>query len=222
MNIVVARTAYLTARTMGVSDKVLLALFEAGLVESNMENLDHGDSTSLGFLQQKPEYWGGKSAVMNVETATTSFVNKAKQIENNYKTAGQLAQAVQRSAFPLRYDAAEEKAKALIKQVSSGEAKVDTDNLNKVSNEVSPTDFVTDPVGAINKTIVNMVTKVFNPFVEFMTKLNIYAFIVILIIVALAIVYGQEQIKKAGKTAVKAGKAYVTGGTSLVAEGVTK
>lgn len=115
MNVV--KTAYNTAVKLNASDKIILALFEAGIVESGFRNLDYGDSTSLGFLQQKPEYWGGKESVMNVATATTSFVNKAKPIENKYATAGQLAQGVQRSAYPYRYDEQKNNALKLINSI---------------------------------------------------------------------------------------------------------
>lgn len=119
----VARQAYQTASGMGASAKVMLALFEAGIVESRFQNLSGGDRDSAGFLQQRPSQgWGSKEQVMNVAYATTQFVTKAKKIENSVTTSGQLAQAVQRSAYPLRYDAASLNAQALLKQVSGSTA----------------------------------------------------------------------------------------------------
>jgi hypothetical protein len=56
---------------------------------------------------------------MNVAYATTKFVTEAKKLESQTVTSGQLAQAVQRSAFPARYDAAGLSAQALLKQVQS-------------------------------------------------------------------------------------------------------
>lgn len=50
----VARQAYQTASGMGASAKVMLALFEAGIVESRFQNLGGGDRDSAGFLQQRP------------------------------------------------------------------------------------------------------------------------------------------------------------------------
>lgn len=115
----VAQRAYVQAEKMGASDKVILALFEAGLVESNFENLSHGDSDSVGFLQQRPSAgWGTIEQIMNIEYATSSFVRRAMQIEDRYPTAGRLAQGVQVSAFPTRYDAREADARALIKRVA--------------------------------------------------------------------------------------------------------
>jgi hypothetical protein len=118
VNLNVAQRAYATAKSLGASDKVMLALFEAGLVESNFENLDYGDRDSVGFLQQRPSAgWGTVAQCRDVAYATTSFVTRAKQIEDNYWTAGRLAQGVQVSAFPTRYDAREADARALIKRV---------------------------------------------------------------------------------------------------------
>jgi hypothetical protein len=108
----VVKTAHATAVSMGASHKVLLALFEAAIVESGFRNLNYGDRDSVGYLQQRPSQ--GWANPMDVPTATRSFVSKANPIQGNYSTAGQLAQAVQRSAFPLKYDAAKAQAEALL------------------------------------------------------------------------------------------------------------
>lgn len=108
----VARTVRATATSMGASAKVMLALFEACIVESGMENLNHGDRDSVGVLQQRASQ--GWPNPMDVPTATRSFVSRAMPVQNNYATAGQLAQAIQRSAFPLKYDAARAQAEALL------------------------------------------------------------------------------------------------------------
>lgn len=101
----VAATAEAVARRMGATDKQLIALVEAGLVESGMHNLDHGDRDSLGFLQQRPSQgWGTPAQVMDVAHATRSFMTRAMHADRGVYSPGQLAQAVQRSAFPDRYD----------------------------------------------------------------------------------------------------------------------
>ena len=114
----VAQRAYQQAEKLNASDKVKLALFETGLVESNFENLDYGDRDSVGFLQQRAG-WGTLEQRMNVEYATTSFVRRAQQLEGRYSNAGALAQAVQVSAFPLRYNERKADALALMERVSS-------------------------------------------------------------------------------------------------------
>ncbi len=117
----VVREAYATAKGAGASDFVLLALFEAGVVESNFTNAKVAtDHDSLGYLQQRPSQ--GWPDPTNVATATKSFLAKAMKLEPQYasRTAGQLAQAVQVSAFPGRYDLAYGKAMTLIKAMDSG------------------------------------------------------------------------------------------------------
>jgi hypothetical protein len=105
---------------MGADGKVLLALFEAGLVESGMQNLNYGDRDSVGFLQQRPSQ--GWPDPTNVTTATRSFVSRAKNLEKMHPgwSAGQLAQGVQVSAFPDRYSQEEGNATQLLAKISGG------------------------------------------------------------------------------------------------------
>lgn len=118
----VARTSYSTAIQMGASPKVLLALFEAGWVESGWRNIAFGDRDSVGFLQQRPSQ--GWPNPTDVPTATRSFVTKAQTYERLYPqlTAGQLAQKVQVSAFPAKYDQNEAQARSLLGQVGGSTA----------------------------------------------------------------------------------------------------
>ena len=142
----VARQAYQTASSMGASAKVMLALFEAGIVESEFQNLSSGDRDSAGFLQQRPSQgWGTKEQVMNVAYATTKFVTEAQKLENKVTTSGQLAQAVQRSAYPLRYDAVALQAQALLGQVKGSTALVVLPAGNVDSSGSSGFDKLTDP-----------------------------------------------------------------------------
>lgn len=113
----VVNAAYATAASMGASEKVLLALFEAAIVESGFRNLNYGDRDSVGYLQQRPSQ--GWPNPMDIPTATRSFVSRATPIQNNYASAGQLAQAIQRSAFPLKYDAVKTQASSLLMQAQS-------------------------------------------------------------------------------------------------------
>lgn len=117
----VMRQALRQAQSMGASNKVLLALFEAGFVESNFRNLTKAvDHDSLGFLQQRPSQgWGTRAQILNVPYATRSFVQRAQAIAGRYTSAGQLAQAVQRSAFPERYDQAEGRARAALRSLGA-------------------------------------------------------------------------------------------------------
>jgi hypothetical protein len=109
----VIRLALAQARRMHASPKVTLALLEAGLVESGLRNLPYGDRDSLGYLQQRPSQ--GWRCPRNITCATWDFLRRAIPIEHAYSTAGRLAQAVQRSAFPDRYDQREAQALQVIR-----------------------------------------------------------------------------------------------------------
>ncbi|MFD3918502.1 peptidoglycan-binding protein [Streptomyces sp. NPDC058595] len=115
----VLKAVYRKAVELGVDDRVLLAGFEAGVVESNMNNLDCGDRDSLGVFQQRPSQgWGTPEQIMDVAHASNSFFTRAINVARAHPdySAGQVAQAVQISAYPDRYDAAEPTARALIEQ----------------------------------------------------------------------------------------------------------
>lgn len=86
----------------GYSPKVQRALFEALAVESRFRNLNYGDRDSQGVLQQRPSTgWGPPG---NAAVDIRQFLSRAARAQGGYATAGQLAQAVQQSAFPGRYD----------------------------------------------------------------------------------------------------------------------
>lgn len=117
----VVAAAYGAATKLTKDPKILLALFEAGIVESNFHNdTSATDHDSLGYLQQRPSQ--GWPNPTDVPTATKSFVVKAqtKLTANPHLTAEQLAQAVQVSAYPDRYGQAQQAAQTLLAGASGG------------------------------------------------------------------------------------------------------
>ncbi|WP_070016522.1 hypothetical protein [Streptomyces nanshensis] len=113
----IINTVHDVATQRGVNDKVMLAAFEAGWVESHMNNLNCGDRDSLGVFQQRPSAgWGTPEQILDPVYATNAFLDQAIPNDANdpSMTAGQLAQSVQRSAFPDRYDESEGKAREMI------------------------------------------------------------------------------------------------------------
>jgi hypothetical protein len=106
-----------------VTPKVLLAAFEAGWVESHMNNLNCGDRDSLGVFQQRPSQgWCDPADLcLDVAHATNAFLDQAipNDANNPGYTAGELAQSVQRSAYPERYDQNEAKAQELIAEAQA-------------------------------------------------------------------------------------------------------
>ncbi len=115
----VIKVVYEVGTGLGASARVMLAGFEAGWVESHMNNLPCGDQDSLGVFQQRPSQgWGTPEQIMNVAFASNSFFTRAIPLAaaNPTWSAGRVAQGVQRSAFPDRYDAAQATAERLIEQ----------------------------------------------------------------------------------------------------------
>ncbi len=100
----VARTLYREAQSFRANGKVHLALFEAGVTESGMRNLNYGDRDSIGVLQLRVSLWGYRQA-SSPSLSARWFLRQAVRIQSRYYSAGALAQAVQRSAFPSRYSA---------------------------------------------------------------------------------------------------------------------
>ena len=120
----VLREALRTASRLGASPRERKALVLAGLVESNLQHerysrVGSGDRDSVGFLQQRPSQgWGAPGE--SVATDTRQFLEAAKRANKGRGSAGQLAQAVQRSAFPDRYDERSGQAEGLLRRAGGG------------------------------------------------------------------------------------------------------
>lgn len=99
------------------------AAYEAGLVESNLRNLNYGDADSLGALQERTSIYGRSHALDPFKTAQR-FRREAQGIlGKGFKgSAGDLAAAVQRPAaqFRGRYAQRSGEAAALVKAFAGG------------------------------------------------------------------------------------------------------
>lgn len=110
----VLKIVYQVGRNHGASDKVMLAAFEACVVESGCRNLDHGHADSLGVFQQRPSMgWGSPAEVTDVRYASRQFFTRAIAAEGCCPTSGLLAQHVQRSCCPEKYDQQQVPARSL-------------------------------------------------------------------------------------------------------------
>ncbi|GAA3219999.1 FG-GAP repeat domain-containing protein [Dactylosporangium siamense] len=117
----VTTIVYRVARNFNANDKVTLSAFEAGWVESHLNNLPCGDKTSLGVFQQRWDYgWGTQEQIMDPVYASTQYVTRAITCDRNNPgySAGQVAQCVQRSGFPDRYDQVAAKARTLLNEAA--------------------------------------------------------------------------------------------------------
>lgn len=113
----VTRKMYEIGQKRAVPAKVMLAMFEAGWVESWLNNLNCGHADSLGIFQMRPSMgWGTYTQLRDVSYQVNKFLDVALPIQSRYGTAGQLAQAVERSAYPYRYDQAQATAQKYINE----------------------------------------------------------------------------------------------------------
>lgn len=99
------------------------------LVETGFRNLNYGDRDSVGMFQQR-NAWGSRADRMNPERSTQMFLQGGSQGQRgaadfarrfsgqpqNAQTLGRWAQAVQVSAFPNRYAAQYDRARAMLRQ----------------------------------------------------------------------------------------------------------
>jgi hypothetical protein len=93
--------------------RVRLSAFEAAIVESGVHNLPYGDRDSLGVFQQRAN-WGSVAERMDPHYSATAYIRQAMVKNRDGESAGQLAQSVQISAYPDRYDAVGLQAAALM------------------------------------------------------------------------------------------------------------
>lgn len=134
----VVQTVYRTAVSRSVTPRVLLATFEAAWVESHANNLPCGDLDSLGVFQQRAS-WGSVATRTNVAASTNLFLDRAISVDRSLASstsAGVLAQKVQVSAYPSRYDQSQAKAQELIalgKRLALPDGLVNTDFTSGVS-----------------------------------------------------------------------------------------
>jgi hypothetical protein len=113
-----ARAICSVARDLHASPKVILAAYEAAIVESGVHSLPYGDLDSIGLFQQR-DSWGTFAQRMDPYWASRQFISRAIRQNEPWMSAGQLAQDVQVSNFPDRYDQRRDQAMALIARYCS-------------------------------------------------------------------------------------------------------
>jgi len=82
--------------------------------ESSLRNLNYGDRDSLGLFQQRPSQgWGTPEQIMDPWYAAGKFYDEMVKVKNwQTRELGDVAQAVQRSAYPDLYAKHESPARA--------------------------------------------------------------------------------------------------------------
>lgn len=106
------RLAQTVGAQVGATRAEEKAAIEAMLVESGARNVGYGDRDSVGILQQRPSQ--GWNHASDPAGALKDFYAHARQLRGQGLKPGELAQAVQRSAFPARYGQRAGEADALL------------------------------------------------------------------------------------------------------------
>ncbi len=100
-----ARTIAAVAQQRGLPERAVVIALATAMQESTLRNLDHGDRDSLGLFQQRPSQgWGTPAQVQDPVYAAGAFYDGLVQVPG-WETGEltRVADAVQRSAFPLAY-----------------------------------------------------------------------------------------------------------------------
>lgn len=113
-----ARLIAQIGREMGAPDDAIKIALATALVESDLQNVNHGDRDSLGLFQQRPSQgWGTAQQVMDPSYAARQFFTRLLRSNWQRMNPGAAAQAVQRSAYPQRYGERYGEAMAIFNQL---------------------------------------------------------------------------------------------------------
>jgi hypothetical protein len=110
------------ARDRGLSDRAIVIALATAQQESRLRNLDYGDRDSLGLFQQRPSSgWGTDAQVQDPVYAANKFYDHLVEVPD-WETGRltDVAQAVQRSAFPEAYQQWEGMAQELTTAFATG------------------------------------------------------------------------------------------------------
>lgn len=140
----VVRRLIKVADEEGAGPKARKALIEAGLVESGLADLRHGDRDSEGVLQVRTGIHGADVA-RSVEESARRFLRRgftgqggAIELSKRLGSAGEVAQAVQGSAFPDRYAQRGGDADAILSGTGTGRASGGQDTVSTRTTTTTP------------------------------------------------------------------------------------
>lgn len=110
-----AETIAAVGLARGLPERAVTIALATALQESKLRNLDHGDSDSVGLFQQRPSQgWGKAADLQRPVYAATRFYQVLVTIRGwQTRPLTDVAQAVQRSAYPDAYAQWEQTAAAL-------------------------------------------------------------------------------------------------------------
>jgi hypothetical protein len=104
--------------SLGASDKEILAAISTAAVENSYSNKLTG-GPAVGWRQEEPSYGSVQERLQLTRSVPAFYMETKKALASNPNlTSGQLAQAVQRSAYPLRYSEHATEASSIFQEVS--------------------------------------------------------------------------------------------------------
>lgn len=111
-----AATIMSVGKSMGGTTRDLIIGIMTAMQESGLRNLNYGDRDSLGLFQQRPSMgWGTAEQIRTPSYAAKKFFQQELKVKGREKMAPTLvAQAVQRSGYPLAYAKWEDMARAIV------------------------------------------------------------------------------------------------------------
>jgi len=89
----------------GLAPRAATIAIATAIQESKLQNINYGDADSLGLFQQRPSQgWGTEEEIMDPIYSTNAFYDGLVEVDNwQDGVITEVAQTVQRSAFPSAY-----------------------------------------------------------------------------------------------------------------------
>ncbi|WP_343063978.1 C40 family peptidase [Haloechinothrix aidingensis] len=103
----------------GLPPRAWQIAIQAGMTESKLRNVPYGDRDSLGIFQMRPSMgWGSPEEVLDPQYQVNKFFDVMEDVPGwQSRRPGEVAQAVERSAFPERYHEWEAMAVHLVEEL---------------------------------------------------------------------------------------------------------
>jgi hypothetical protein len=111
----------------GLPDRAVVIALATAQQESGLRNIDYGDRDSLGLFQQRPSQgWGSEAEVQDPQYAAGQFFDRLVTVPGwDTGRLTEVAQTVQRSAFPEAYQKHEAMAIDLTAALRAGGGELD-------------------------------------------------------------------------------------------------
>lgn len=121
---------------LGAGRRELLSGLMTAMQESRLINVNYGADDSLGLFQQRPSMgWGTPKQVMNPLYSSKQYFNHLLDVQNrNEMSLGEMAQAVQRSAYPGAYTQWADEARAILSATKFRSTGSDDPRRNRMVN----------------------------------------------------------------------------------------